>query len=135
MNQKSLIGIVVGLMIAISIVYFVETIEEFEEQDMVKAPFFLIVAIAYLPIAYWMISKKSSTPFVITIVGSIGIMILYAVTRTDLAVIFGMESGGIGHLGIISKVLQVGVVIGSFLVLLQSKKDKWLSHKEVSFVD
>ena len=32
MNQKSLIGIVVGLMIATSTVYFVETIEE---QDMV----------------------------------------------------------------------------------------------------
>lgn len=133
MNQKSLIGIVVGLMIAISTVYFVETIEEFEEQDMVKAPFFLIVAIAYIPVAYWMISKKSSTPFAIAIVGSIGIMVLYAVTRTDMAVMFGMDAGGIGHLGIISKVLQVGVVIGSFLVLLQSKKDKWLSHKEKSF--
>ena len=35
MNQKSLIGIVVGLMIAISTVYFVETIEEFEEQEIV----------------------------------------------------------------------------------------------------
>ncbi len=135
MNQKSLIGIVVGLMIAISTVYFVETIEEFEEQDMVKAPFFLIVAIAYLPVAYWMISKKNSIPFVVTIVGSIGIMVLYAVTRTDLAIVFGMEAGGIGHLGIISKVLQVGVVIGSFLVLLQAKKDKWLSHKESNFVN
>ncbi|MGY5149869.1 MAG: hypothetical protein ACW9W3_07375 [Candidatus Nitrosopumilus sp. bin_68KS] len=135
MNQKSLIGIVVGLMIATSTVYFVETIEEFEEQDMVKAPFFLIVAIAYLPVAYWMISKKSSIPYVVAIAGSIGIMALYAVTRTDLAMMFGMEAGGIGHLGIISKVLQVGVVVGSILVLLQTKKDKWLSHKEPNFVN
>ena len=135
MNQKSLIGIVVGLMIATSTVYFVETIEEFEEQDMIKAPFFLIVAIAYLPVAYWMISKKSSIPYAIAIAGSIGIMALYAVTRTDLAIIFGMEAGGIGHLGIISKVLQVGVIAGSILVLLQTKKDKWLSHKESNFVN
>lgn len=135
MNQKSLIGIVVGLMIATSTVYFVETIEEFEEQDMIKAPFFLIVAIAYLPVAYWMISKKSSIPYAIAIAGSIGIMALYAVTRTDLAMIFGMEAGGIGHLGIISKVLQVGVIAGSILVLLQTKKDKWLIHKESNFVN
>ena len=134
MNQKSLIGIVVGLMIATSTVYFVETIEEFEEGDMIKGPFFLIVAIAYIPVAYWMMSKNSSTPFAIAMVGSIGIMVLYAVTRTDMAVVFGMEAGGIGHLGIISKVLQVGVVVGSILVLLQAKKNKWLGHKETSFV-
>ena len=135
MNQKSLIGIVVGLMIATSTVYFVETIEEFEEGDMIKGPFFLVVTIAYIPVAYWMITKNSSVPFAVAIAGSIGIMILYAVTRTDMAVVFGMEAGGIGHLGIVSKVLQVGVVTGSLLVLLQSKKNKWLKHKETSFVN
>jgi len=135
MNQKSLIGIVVGLMIATSTVYFVETIEEFEEEDMIKGPFFLIVTIAYIPVAYWMITKNSSVPFAVAIAGSVGIMILYAVTRTDLAVVFGMEAGGIGHLGIVSKVLQVGVVTGSILVLLQTKKNKWLKHKETSFVN
>jgi len=135
MNQKSLIGILVGLMIATSAVYFVETVEEFEEGDMVKGPFFLVVAIAYLPVAYWMLSKNSSVPFAIAIAGSIGIMILYAVTRTDMAAVFGMEAGRIGHLGIVSKVLQVGVVTGSLLVLLQAKKDKWLNHKESSFVN
>ena len=119
-----MIGVVVGLMIATSTAYFVETIEEFEEQNMVKAPFFLIVPIAYLPVSYWMISKKSSIPYAVAIAGSIGIMVLYAATRTDLAMIFGMEAGGIGHLGIISKVLQVGVVVGSILALLQTKKDK-----------
>ena len=135
MNQKSLIGIVVGLMMATSAVYFVETVEEFEEGDMVKGPFFLVVSIAYLPVAYWMLSKNSSVPFAIAIAGSIGIMILYAVTRTDMAAVFGMEAGRIGHLGIVSKVLQVGVVTGSLLVLLQAKKDKWLNHKESSFVN
>jgi len=135
MNQKSLIGVVVGLMIATSTVYFVETIEEFEEGDMIKGPFFLVVTIAYIPVAYLMVTKNSSIPFAIAIVGTIGIMILYAVTRTDLAAVFGMDAGGIGHLGIISKVLQVGVVTGSTLVLLQAKKNKWLKHKESSFVN
>ena len=82
-----------------------------------------------------MFSEKSSVSFVVTMVGSIGIMTLYTVTRTDMAEIFGMDAGGIGHLGIISKVLQVGAVIGSFLVLLQTKKDKRLNHKESNFVN
>ncbi|MDH3488382.1 MAG: hypothetical protein OEL82_10135 [Nitrosopumilus sp.] len=37
MNKKSIVGIVVGLMIATSTVYFVGASEElFEEQDMIK---------------------------------------------------------------------------------------------------
>ncbi len=122
--NKTIIGIVVGLMIAISAVYFVETSEElFEEQDMVKGPFFLIVAIAYLPVAYLMLTKKSALPHVVAIVGTVGIIALYAVTRTDMAIVFEMEAGSIGHLGIVSKILQVGVVLGSILTLVQVRKE------------
>ena len=65
MNKKSIVGIVVGLMIATSTVYFVETSEElFEEQDMIKGPFFLVVAIAYIPVAVWMLkSPNNSVPY------------------------------------------------------------------------
>ena len=108
----SITGIVVGLMIATSVVYFVETLEEFEEGDMIKGPFFLITALAYLPIAYLMLSKKSSVPFIVAILGTIGLMVLYAVTRTDMAAIFGM----------VTKTLQVGIVVGSVLTLIQTKK-------------
>ena len=130
MNTKSIVGIVVGLMIATSAVYFVETSEElFEEQDMIKGPFFLVVAIAYIPVAIWMLSKNSIVPHVIAIVGSIGIIALYAVTRTDMAVVLGMEAGRVGHLGIVSKTLQVGIIVGSILALLQIKKDVWARPK------
>lgn len=128
--NKSIIGIVVGLMIATSAVYFVETSEElFEEQDMVKGPFFLIVAVAYLPVAYLMLTKKSALPHVVAIAGTVGIMALYAVTRTDMAMVFGMEAGSIGHLGIVSKVLQAGIVLGSVLTLVQAKKESELNPK------
>jgi hypothetical protein len=50
-------------MIATSTVYFVETSEElFEEQDMIKGPFFLAVAIAYLPVAFWMLKSPQFCP-------------------------------------------------------------------------
>ncbi|WP_316504446.1 hypothetical protein [Nitrosopumilus sp.] len=131
MNKKSLVGILVGLMMATSAVYFVETSEElFEEQDMVKGPFFLIVAIAYIPVAYWMIKNPDSQiPYVVTIMGTVGIIILYAATRTDMAAAFGMEAGKIGHLGMVSKVLQFGVIIGSVLALIQTKKSMWIESK------
>jgi len=133
MNKKSIVGIVVGLMIATSAVYFVETSEElFEEQDMIKGPFFLVVAIVYIPVAVWMLkSPNSSAPYVVTIAGTIGIIALYAVTRTDMAAVFGMNAGGIGHLGMVSKALQVGIVIGSVLALIQTKKEAWLQNKDV----
>ena len=136
MNRKSIVGIVVGLMIATSTVYFVETSEElFEERDMVKGPFFLVVAIVYIPVAFWMLKNpNNSAPYIVTIVGTIGIIVLYAVTRTDIAEVLGMNAGGIGHLGMVSKVLQVGVVIGSVLALVQTKRETWLQHDNIPSV-
>jgi len=132
MNTKSIVGIVVGLMIATSTVYFVETSEElFEEQDMIKGPFFLVVAIAYIPVAIWMLkSPNSSIPYVVTIAGTVGIIVLYAVTRTDMAIVLGMEAGNVGHLGMVSKIVQVGIVIGSVWALVQTRKEKGLQHEE-----
>lgn len=130
--NKTLIGVIVGLMIATSAVYFVETSEElFEEQDMIKGPFFLIIAVAYIPVAIWTIRKKSTTPIVIALAGTVGLMTLYGITRTDMAVALGMEAGSIGHMGIVSKVLQSGIVICSVIALAQSKKEAWLKPKTI----
>lgn len=120
--NRTLVGIVVGLMIATSAIYFVETSEElFEDQDMVKGPFFLLVAVAYIPLLYWIVSKNSRLPVLITMVGTISLLVLYGITRTDMLASVGIEAGSIGHLGITSKVIQIGIVIGSALLLIQSK--------------
>jgi NADH:ubiquinone oxidoreductase subunit 6 (subunit J) len=107
----------------------------FEKQDMIKGPFFLIVAMAYIPVAFWMLkSPNSSVPYVVTIAGTIGIIILYAVTRTDMAIALGMEAGNVGHLGMVSKALQFGVVIGSVWALIQTKKDNKIQNQCTSEV-
>ena len=130
--DKKLIGIIAGLMIATSAVYFVEASEElFEEQDMIKGPFFVLVAIVYIPLTILILKKESSTPLIVTLFGTIGLIALYAVTRTDMAVSLGMEAGNIGHMGIVSKVFQVGIVIGSVITLAQSKKESWLKVKQI----
>jgi len=130
--NKTIIGIIAGLMIATSAVYFVESSEElFEDQDMIKGPFFVIVAVAYIPVAIWAMRKNSSTPIVIALAGTIGLMALYGVTRTDMAIALGMEAGNIGHMGMVSKVLQSGIVIGSVVTLVQGKKQSLLKPKQV----
>jgi FtsH-binding integral membrane protein len=122
MNKTILSVIIAGLIIMTSAVYFIEGAEELEEQDMVKAPFFLIVAIAYILVAILML-KKNEASYKVAIIGSIALIALYGITRTDMAVIFGMHAGGIGTLGIASKVLQSFVIIGSVISVWQIKKD------------
>ena len=130
--DKKLIGIIAGLMIATSVVYFVEASEElFEEQDMIKGPFFVIVAVVYIPLTILILRKENSAPLIVTLFGTVGLIVLYAVTRTDMAVALGMEAGNIGHMGIVSKIFQVGIVIGSTITLAQSKKESWLRAKQV----
>ena len=123
--NRTLIGIVVGLMIATSTVYFVETSEElFEDQDMVKGPFFLVAAIAYIPLLIWIVKKDSTLPILITLVGTVFLLALYGITRTDMLASVGIEAGKIGHLGMTSKVIQIGLVIGTVVLLIQSRASR-----------
>jgi FtsH-binding integral membrane protein len=130
--NKTLVGIIVGLMIATSAVYFVEASEElFEDQDMIKGPFFVIVATAYIVIAIWTVRKENSTHIIVALAGTIGLMALYAISVTEMASILGMEAGNIGHMGMVSKVLQTGIVFGAIVALIQSKKGTWLKPKQI----
>lgn len=123
--NRILVGIVVGLMIATSTVYFVETSEElFEDQDMVKGPFFLVTAIAYIPLLIWIVKKDSTLPILIVLGGTVFLIALYGITRTDMLVSIGIEAGKVGHLGMTSKVIQIGIVIGSVWLLFQARKSR-----------
>jgi len=39
--------------------------------------------------------------------------VLYGITRTDLVIVFGLDAGNVSHFGMVTKIVQVGVVIGS----------------------
>ncbi len=121
--NKTLVGIVVGLMIATSTVYFVETSEElFEDQNMVEGTFFLVAGIAHIPLIIWIVKKDSTLPILIILVGTVFLLALYGITRTDMLASFGMEAESIGHLGMTSKVIQIGIVISSVWLLFQARK-------------
>lgn len=123
--NKTLIGIIAGLMVATSVVYFVEASEElFEDQDMIKGPFFVIVATAYILIAIWTIIKVNSTHIIVALAGTIGLMILYTISVTEMAFVLGMEAGNVGHMGMVTKILQTGIIFGAIVALIQSKRVK-----------
>jgi len=100
--NSTLIGIITGLMIALSVVYLIETIEEFQEEDLLKGIFFLGVTVIYIVLAVLLLSKYKKIASYITLAGSIGLVVLYVVTRENIE--------DIGELGIISKSLQVGII-------------------------
>lgn len=54
----------------------------------------------------------------------IGIIVgLMFITRTGMALTLGIQAGKTGRPGIVSKTLQTGMVLGSTLVLMYSKKE------------
>lgn len=126
MSHTLLTGILFGLVVATSIVYFEEVREELvKDEDMVKGPFFLVVATAHVLVAIWLLKSPSGTaPHAVIIAGTVGLIILYAATRTDAgAVALGMEgAGGIGHLGIVSKATQACVLVAAVWSLMLSKR-------------
>ena len=130
MNTKSLTGIVVGLMIAVSMLYFYLAIDNFQEGDeLAEASFFLIVAISHLPVCAWMLAKESKMPQVVALIGTVAIIALYAITRTDLALAIGLESGGFGGMGILSKIFQVGIVAGTIMMLFLLRSKEWIKQQ------
>lgn len=125
MDKKLLLGLLLGLIIATTAIYALETMDELvDEGDMIKGPFFLAITLLYIPVTIWALRTDSTIAYSILISGTVAIMILYAVTRTELAQSIGMEAGGIGNLGILSKVFQIGIVIvgGLLLVYLNNNK-------------
>ena len=113
--MKKIMVIIVGLMFATSISYIVDVSADFFEQDpddLGEETLFIIAVIAYILVAFWMTRTKSLVPVIIAIVGSIGLIILYVFAVTDLSEsVLQMDTEKVSVLGIISKVLQIAVIV------------------------
>jgi hypothetical protein len=125
MEKKFLSGLLLGFIIATTSVYLLETIDELiQEGDMIKGSFFLVVTVLYIPIGIWSIKSNSAASYTILIVGTIVLIVLYGVTRSDMAQAIGMESGEIGNLGILSKVFQTAIVIIAGMIMYSNSKQQ-----------
>ena len=114
MKSKIMPIVITVMMIATAGIYFLETSEELEEGDLVKGPFFMAIGATYVPVGFWMLEKRP-TPYIIAIIGSVGLIALYVVTSTNTALL-GIGAD-LGSTGIITKILQGGIIIGSVLML------------------
>jgi len=133
MEKNFLSGLLLGFIIAATSVYLLETIDELiREGDMIKGSFFLVVTVLYIPIGIWSIKSNSAVSYTLLIVGTISLIVLYAVTRTEMAQAIGMEGGDIGNLGILSKVFQTAIVIiAGMLMYSNSKQQIIIQNRQV----
>jgi hypothetical protein len=79
---------------------------------------FAVSGAAYIPVGLWILKskQKNKTPYVIAIVGSLSLILLYVASRTISLPIVGIQDD-VGSIDILSKVLQGGIIAGSAYVL------------------
>lgn len=122
MDRKFLMGILLGLAIAAAGVYAWEAKSHIDD---IEGAFFLPVAVLYAPVAFWAIRKNSNLAFAILLVGTIAIITIYGISRSEFYFLVGRdEPGGFGSLGIIIKAYQAGIIIISGWALVQNMKTK-----------
>jgi small-conductance mechanosensitive channel len=88
--------------------------------------FFITVGLADIPVAIWILKNKRSSnkvPYIIAIAGSAGLIILYVLSRTVNLPLVGFEEH-VGSVDVLSKILQVGIIICSTLLLLTQHKQQ-----------
>jgi hypothetical protein len=131
-DRNFLMGILFGLIIASTPIYGYEAYGKvIQSVNIIEGPFFLIAAILYIPVGYWAIKHNSNLAYYILLIGTIGIFIAYALSRSDLYYLVGREKiGTFGSLGIMSKIYQAGIIIISIWAIY-SKSNK----KEIKMID
>ncbi len=81
--------------------------------------FYIITGLVHIPIAVWMLKYKhriNKVPYIIAVIGSLALIVLYILSRTVSLPLIGFEEH-IGSIDILSKVLQVGIIIGAVIML------------------
>lgn len=113
------------------IIYFVtsytQSLEGNDPGSQIQTMFFATAGIVYIPLGIWMLRNRlhSRGPYVISILVSILLVVLYVVSRTiDLPVV-GIQKD-IGMVDIITKIIQVGIIAISVRLVQELKKEQIL---------
>ena len=131
-SSRLLVHIITLFMLSTAGVYFLATYLESTEDitehaAQVEIILFSMVGITYIPLGIWMLKNRlnSRAPYVISIVISLALIGLYIAAKTVIMPIVGLEIN-VGIIDIISKVLQVAIVVTSVILLPQMKKNQKL---------
>ena len=111
------------MMLSTGIIYFVAASEiSTESSASVETTLFVVSGCAYIGVGLWIAkSKENRIPYVVPIVGSLALIGLYVLSRTISLPIVGLQED-VGTIDILSKVLQIGIVVGSVYLLKQNKR-------------
>lgn len=93
-----------------------------------EAVFFGIIGAMYVPIGLWILKKKdqTKTPYIISLIGSAGLIVFYVVTRTVDLPLVGLQTD-IGIQDTLAKVLQGTIVAISGFMLFSIAKHRKIS--------
>jgi hypothetical protein len=123
MDRKFLTGLFFGLVIATTAIYAWEAKSHIIDNPNIEGPFFLIVAILHVPVGYWVVKNNSNPAWATMLVGTIAIIVIFGISRSDAAFLVGRDGpGGFGSLSVISKVLQAGIIAISFWAIIDNRK-------------
>ncbi len=83
---------------------------------------FTVSGAAYVPVGMWILEtkQKNKTPYIVAIVGSLSLILLYVASRTISLPIVGLQDD-VGSIDILSKIMQGGIIAGSVYILATSK--------------
>lgn len=92
---------------------------------LIETVFFATVGGAYIPVGLWSINSRhsSKTPYLLAIIGSAALIILYVLSRTVDMPLVGMQDD-VGFIDVGSKVLQGGIIATAAYVIATIKKEK-----------
>ena len=126
-STNLLVFIVGGLMLITGGIYFYESYSESSEFNtelaaQAETMFFATAGILYVPFGIWMLKSKltSRAPYIISIIGSVALIVLYIASRNvNLPIVGQQEDVGITDLA--SKILQTGIIAICSVLLVRSK--------------
>ena len=122
------------LMLASSGIYFLVAYAQMQESNdvgsQIQTMLFTTAAITYLPLGIWMFKNKlhSRAPYVIASLISIVLIGLYIVSRTVNLPIVGIQQD-IGTIDVVSKVIQISIIVSSTLLIVNWNKEKVILKK------
>jgi len=131
-STKRSILIVASLMSVCGIIYFItsytQSLEGNNPGSQIQTMFFATAGIVYIPLAMWMLRNRlhSRGPYIISILVSMVLVVLYAASRTINLPIVGIQTD-VGIVDIITKIIQVGIIAISVRLMQDLKKEQVLS--------
>lgn len=113
------------------IIYFAtsytQSLEGNNPDSQIQTMFFATAGIVYIPLGIWMLRNRlhSRGPYVISILVSIFLVVLYVTSRTINLPVVGVQAD-IGIVDIITKIIQVGIIAISVRLVQDLKKEQIL---------